>query len=344
MAQFIGLDVGHDSCHLCIVNNEGQLVEERQVRTDRSALERTLRGLDSARVLLETGSESAWIARLVEASGHVAVTCHARRLRVIAESTLKCDRLDAERLARLARLSALDAALLPAVHVRGESAQRVRAVLRVRLALVRQRTAIVNVARGLGRTQGQRLPGVKPRSLPGHVEKAERLPAEFKELVNPLMASVGSPTEQIEALNQQVEEMAQADPVSQRLQSIPGVGALTAVGYVACLEDPTRFHRSREVGPYLGLRPRLRQSGGMRHEGRIAREGDTMLRHLLVQAAHSLLNTKKDSDLKRWGTQLQRRVGRQKAAVAVARKLAVLMHRLWVSGETYQPQRARPVH
>ena len=342
--QFIGLDVGKKACHLSVIDERGNLVVSHPVRTDRRTLLAELRSYPPTRVLLETGCETSWLSRLIGEAGHQAWACHARRLRLIAESTLKCDRLDSEILARLSRLSMIDEKLVPAVHLRSEETEVVRTVLRVRSALVKQRTACTNSARGLARAQGHRLPGVKPRSLPTHVQRSRQVPEVFKGLLLPLLDNVQRLTETIEQLDQQVEQVAGQDPIVRRLQTIDGVGPLTALAFVTCIEDPTRFKKSRSVGSYLGLRPRLRASAETRHEGRITKAGDGMMRHLLGQAAHALLNSKKESELRTWGLALERRVGRQKAVTAVARKLAVLMHRLWVSEETFRRRATQVVH
>jgi transposase len=336
MEQFIGLDLGDVESSACVVDEAGRVAGVMSCRTERREVRKLFRQLAPSRVCLEVGPVSAWVSVLLEELGHEVVACNPRRLRLVAESTLKCDRLDAETLARLARLSRLDAALLPAVRHRGEGARKVRALLRVRLALLGSRTALVNTARSLARTLGQRLPGVTPGRLPEAVAKA-RLPKELKDLLAPLLEAIEHLTERLRAVDARVEELAAGEPVVERLRAVPGVGALTALAYRYCLEDPGRFARSRDVGPYLGLRPRLRQSGTARHEGHITREGDGEMRRLLVQAAHVFLRTQRDSHLRRWAQRLERRVGKKKAVTALARKLAVLMHRLWVGGEEYQP-------
>jgi transposase len=327
-----------------VIDERGELVVSHPVRTQRRTLLSELRSYPPTRVVLETGSETSWLSRLIGEAGHQAWPCHARRLRMIAESTLKCDRLDSEILARLSRLSTMDEKLVPAVHLRAEETELVRTVLRVRSALVKQRTACVNSARGLARSQGHRLPGVKPPSLPRHVKCSRQVPDGFKGLLAPLLDNVERLTETIEQMDEQVVQIGALDPVVKRLQTIDGVGPLTALAFVTCIEDPTRFAKSRSVGSYLGLRPRLRASADMRHEGRITKAGDGMLRHLLGQAAHALLNSKKESELRTWGLSLERRVGRPKAVTAIARKLAVLMHRLWVSEQNFRRRADQAAH
>jgi transposase len=339
MVEFIGMDVGGERSQVCAVNEAGQVVWEREIRTVRREVERAFRGHPKSRVCLEVGGSSAWISRLLKEMGHEVVACNPRRLRLIAESTLKCDRLDAEVLARLARLSGLDGKLVPGVYQRSEATQFVRSFLKVRRALVRNRTSAANAARGLSRSLGHVLPSVKPERLTQRVQKAT-LPEAVTSMVGPLLVTVEQLSEQIAVLDEQVAMLGAKNPVVKRLQTIDGIGPLTSLAFVSCIEDPTRFGRSRDVGAYLGLRPVLRQSGGQRHQGAITKEGDPELRALLVQAAHALMHAKRASDLKTWARGLAKRVGKKKAIIALARKLAVLMHRLWVRNESFEPQRA----
>ena len=214
--------------------------------------------------------------------------------------------------------------------------------IRVRAALVEARTALVNAARGFAKAMGERLPACDADAL--GVEKLEALPAAMGERLRPLLEQVESLTEQIQKLDSTLEQIARTQyPETELLRQMSGVGVLIALTFVLTVEDRERFQKSRDVGCYVGLRPKQSDSGQSQPQLRITKEGDRYLRKLLVQGAHCILNRRgPDTDLKRWGLKLAARGGKnakKRAIVAVARKLAVLLHRLWVTGEVYEPLR-----
>ncbi|MGH8574296.1 MAG: IS110 family transposase, partial [Gammaproteobacteria bacterium] len=264
----------------------------------------------------------------------------ARQLRLIYGSDRKSDRVDAETLARLGRL---DPALLKPIHHRGAEAQADLAQLRARDALVRTRTLLINHVRGAVKAWGARLPA---SSAPAFATRAAAaIPAVLEPALGPLVALIAALTQEIRGMERQLERVAsERYPETTRLRQPSGVGLLTALCYVLTLEDPGRFRHSRAVGPYLGLCPRRDQSGGRDAQWRITKRGDAMLRRLLVSGAQYILGPfGPDTDLRRWGLRLAARGGKnakKRAVVAVARKLATLLHRLWVSGAVYQPLRA----
>jgi transposase len=294
-----------------------------------------------SRIALETGLHSPWVSRQLTQLGHEVIVAHARNVRLIGESTRKDDRLDARTLARLARI---DPQLLSPVRHRSAEAQAQLTVIRARAALVGARTALVNAARGLAKSYGERLrkcgtQQVRPSLVTGWS-------AELRVALEPLLAEVESLNQRIADYDRRIEQIAkEAHPEVALLQQVKGVGTLIALTYVLTLEDPRRFHRSRDVGCYLGLRPGRRNSGQSQPQLHISKEGDRYLRTLLVQGAHYILGPfGQDSDLRRWGLQLAQRGGKnakKRAIVAVARKLAVLLHKLWVSGEVYEPLRSQ---
>jgi transposase len=265
--------------------------------------------------------------------GHDVVVVNPRRVKLIAESTLKTDRIDAEILARLLRG---DRTLLRPIQHRGLETQRMRAQLRTRETLVKSRTACINSARGILRGFGYRLPKGTTERFAERFDEA-RLPEELKEVVRPLVESVRVLGEQIKAHNDWVQEVASAYPEVEHFKEIDGIGTLTALAFVLCIEDPSRFPNSRRVGAYLGLRPRVRQSCTDPRMGRINKEGDGGIRRLLVQCAHGVLRSRSNSELREFGMRIKEKRGHNVAAVAVARKLAVLMHHLWTTGEEYDP-------
>ncbi len=254
-------------------------------------------------------------------------------------SSGKDDRLDARTLARLARI---DPQLLCPVKHRSAKAQADLTVIRARAGLVRSRTALVNTARGLTKSYGERLRGCNPRNL--NAEKAQGLSPELQAALQPLLAAIEALSERIYEYNQQIAKIAKESyPQVARLEQVKGVGTLIALTYLLTLEDPHRFRKSRDVGCYVGLQPGRRNSGQSEPQMHISKEGDPYLRTLLVQGAHHILGPfGADSDLPRWGLKLAERGGKngkKRAVIATARKLAVLLHRLWVGGEAYEPLR-----
>ena len=334
--QCIGLDLGAKYSVATLLTEDGGEVEaEARIRTTRAGLRRFF-DMPPAHVCMEVGSTSPWVDRLLRELGHDVITCNPRHLKIIAESTLKTDRLDSEVLARLGRLAQMDPRLLRRVQHRSAETQRQQAMLRVRGCLVASRTKCVNAARGLARTLGHPLPSCASALLPERV-RGSSVPQEVKALLEPLLETVAQLNAQVDRLDEHVLELGKDSEVIRRFQAIPGIGPLTALAFVLCIESPERFRRARDVGPFLGLRPTLRQSGDGLRRGRITRTGDPAMRCLLTQAAHALLRSKRDTDLTRWARGLLARIGRRKAVPAVARKLAVLMLRLWQTGEPYQP-------
>jgi transposase len=280
---------------------------------------------------------SPWVSRLLGELGHEVIVAHARNVRLIGESRKKDDRLDAQMLARLARI---DPQLLSPVKHRSAKAQADLTVIRARAGLVRARTALVNTARGLAKSYGERLRGCNVRNM--NPEKAQGLSPELQAALDPLLAAIESLSERICECNERIEELAQwSYPQVALLKQIKGVGTLIALTFVLTLEDAHRFRKSRDVGCYLGLQPGRRNSGQSEPQMHISKEGDPYLRTLLVQGAQHILGPfGVDCDLRRWGLKLAERggkSGKKRAIIATARKLAVLLHRLWVSGEAYEP-------
>jgi transposase len=229
--------------------------------------------------------------------------------------------------------------LCPVKH-RSRQGQADLAMIRARAGLVRARTALVNTARGLAKSYGERLRGCNVRNL--NPEKAEGLSPELQAALEPLLAAIEELSQRIGEYNQQIESLAQERyPQTALLKQVKGVGTLIALTFLLTLEDPHRFRKSRDVGCYLGLQPGRRNSGQSQPQMHISKEGDPYLRTLLVQAAQHILGPfGGDCDLRRWGLKLAERGGRsgkKRAIVATARKLAVLLHHLWVSGEVYEP-------
>src|SRR5229473_1767183 len=335
----IGLDLGDRFSHYCILNEAGEVIWESQLPTTPRGIEEVFRRIPRSRIALETGTHSPWVSRQLNQLGHEVIVAHARNVRLIGESSRKDDRLDARTLARLARI---DPQLLSPVRHRSAEAQVHLTVIRARAALVGARTALVNAARGLAKSYGERLRKCGTQQV--RRDLAAGLSVELRAALEPLLEEIESLSQRIATYDRQIEQIAQKNyPEVSLLQQVKGVGTLIALTYVLTLEDPHRFRRSRDVGCYLGLRPGRRNSGSSQPQLHISKEGDRYLRTLMVQGAHYILGPfGEDSDLRRWGLRLAERGGKnakKRAVVAVARKLAVLLHRLWVSAEVYEPLR-----
>jgi transposase len=331
----IGLDVSDRYCHVCVLDARGEVEREDRIRTTPAAVGAWFVRYAHTRVVLEVGPHSPWLSRLLKGHGHEVVVANPRRVRLIAEAERKSDRIDAETLARLGRA---DPKLLCPIEHRGEAAQQDLALLRVRENLVRSRTKLIQCARGLAKAFGVRLPTSSTPSFAKHV-RAGGLEALFPGL-DVLLDQCDALTASIRQLDREIERLGRERyPETQRLRQVAGVGPITSLAFVLTIEDPRRFAKSRSVGAYLGLTPRQRDSGDARPELAITRRGDEFMRRLLIEAAHYTLGPfGPDSQLRRFGLRLLGQGGtraKKRAVVAVARKLATLLHRLWVTGEVY---------
>jgi transposase len=339
----IGMDVGDKISRYCVLGGHGEVQSEGSVGTNRKAMAQKFSGMGRCRIALEVGTHSPWLSRLLSGLGFEVIVANARQVQLISASSRKNDRMDARMLARLARV---DPQLLRPIRHRSEQAQADLMTIRIRAALVEARTGLVNAARGFSKAMGERLPACDTDAM--GVEKLAALPAELRARLQPLLEQIEALTDQIKKLEGHIEQIARIEyPETELLRQVSGVGTLIALTFVLTVEDRERFQKSRDVGCYVGLRPRQSESGQSQPQLRISKEGDRYLRTLLVQGAHLILNRRgPDTDLKRWGLKLAARGGKngkKRAIVAVARKLAVLLHRLWVCGEVYEPLRnSRP--
>jgi transposase len=339
----IGIDLGDKVSRYCVIDEEGAEVLQDSVKTTPAGLLETFGGMARCRVAIEVGSHSRWVNELLTDLGQEVLVADPRRVPLISASDNKSDGLDAEMLARLARV---DPKLLHPIRHRGMEAQKDLTVIRARQALVEARTKLINCARGLVKTTGVRI--AKSSSQGFGRRAAEAMP----ELLRGALAAVSAYDEQIEQLGRKQY------PETARLQQVNGVGALTALTFVLTVEDPHRFRKSRDVGCYFGLRPKRDQSGDSDPQLGITKAGDPYMRQLLVNCAHHILGPfgaecklrrwglalaqqamEKDSQKIRAGKKVKKSNAKKRAITAVARKLAVLLHRLWVSGDTYEPWR-----
>ena len=335
----VGIDLGDKTSRYCVLNSSGEVVQEAGFATTKAGVAEAFEGAGRCRVAMEVGTHSPWMSRLVASLGHEVIVANARELQAISNSSRKDDRRDAETLARLARV---DPKLLRPVRHRGEKAQADLLKVRARAALVEARTSLINSARGLAKASGERLATCDADTL--SVARLAMLPSEVREALKPVIEQVESLTEKIKKYDEELEQIARTEyPETRLLKQVSGVGTLIALTFVLTVDDPGRFDKSRDVGCYAGLRPRRGDSGERQPELRITKEGDVYLRKLLVQAGQYILGQRgPDTDLRRWGLKLAGGGGKnakKRAVVAVARKLAVLLHRLWVTGEVYEPLR-----
>ena len=335
----VGIDLGDKYSYLCLLDTEsGEVIEEGRLRTTPEALRRRFSSEQQPlRVAIEAGTHSPWVSRVLEECGHEVLVANPRKTRLIYSNKRKTDEIDAENLARLARV---DPKLLYPLKHRGESSQAHLAIIRSREALVGSRTQLVNHVRGAVKSFGGRLPKCPARSF--HKKVVEHIPEALWPAIEPLLETIGSLTERIREYDRQLETISKEHyPETDLLRQVEGVGALTALTFVLTLEDPERFAKSRSVGAYLGLVPARDQSGDRDPQRRISKEGDEMLRKLLVSSAHYILGPfGSDSDLRRHGEKIASRGAKnakKRAVVAVARKLSVVLHRLWVTAELYDP-------
>ena len=335
-----GMDLGDKYSHLCLIDTQsGEIMEEGRLRTTPEAFRRRFSSERPLRIAIEAGTHSPWASRVLEECGHEVLVANARKLRLIYSNKRKTDEIDAENLARLARV---DPKLLYPLKHRDEESQAHIALIRSREALVSARTQLVNHVRGTVKSFGARLPKGPARSF--HNKAAEHIPEALMPALGPILETIGSLTQRIRDYDRKLETISKERyPETDLLRQVEGIGPLTALTFVLTIEDPYRFEKSRSVGAYLGLVPGKDQSGESDPQKRISKEGDEMLRKLLVSCAHYILGPfGSDSDLRRHGEKIASRGGKnakKRAAVAVARKLSVLLHSLWMSAEIYEPLR-----
>lgn len=333
-----GLDLGDKYSFLCVVDNkDGRVIEEKRIKSTSSAMAKYFSSCKRMRIAMETGTHSPWLSRLLKEQGHEVVVANARELRWIYKSKHKNDRADAEKLALLARF---DQRLLSPVHHRSEAHQSHLAILQAREGLVKARTNLINQVRGLVKAQGARLKKCSTEAFANKVR--DEIPEGLQEALLPLIEMIASLTERIKGFDKRIKELCEKEySHTELLRQVKGVGVISALAFVLILEDPERFDKSRSVGAYLGLTPGGKQSGEQDIKLRITKQGNDFLRKLLVQCSHYLLGPfGEDCDLKRYGQKLAASGGegaKKRAVVAVARKLSVLLHHLWVTGLVYEP-------
>jgi transposase len=340
--EYVGIDVHKGECQVCVVDDEGTIQREFRFRTTTAELTRRLERYAGSRVLIEASTESEWVARCLEslklevivANPNYALMYAARKQKV------KTDRADALALAQACRLK-----LYKPAHRMTDEQRRTRKQLGARALLVRHRSKTVNFVRAYLRSLGTPAPSCEVEQFVIKVRGLE-LPEEERVLVERLLTALEALQKQIDAFDEKIEELSENDDRVQRLTTVPGVGCITAAAFVALLWDVDRFQRAHQVEAYLGLVPGERSSGSKERKGRITKTGDSYVRALLVQCAHTILRRRNaaNAGLYDWAKQIQERSSKQVAVVALARKLAGILFAMWRDEKefdsTKQPRRS----
>lgn len=335
----VGIDVSDHLTSFCVLDRQGEILEEGKVRTSPEGFARRFSAVEPCRMVMEVGTHSRWASKLLADFGHEVIVANPWKVRLIANSIKKTDRSDAETLARLGRV---DPKLLSPVVHRGDKAQADLAIIHARESLIASRRLLINHIRGAVKSFGSRVPICDADVF--HKKAPDSLPEELRPALMPLVTVIAQLTGEIRQADARIEQLCNDRyPETGVLRQVQGVGPLISLAYVLTIDDPFRFKTSRTLGPYLGLVPRQRDSGQMAPQLKISKAGDKFLRKLLVNGAHYILGYRgPDTDLRRWG--LAHAVGgkaaKKRAVVGVARRLAVLLHSLWVTGEVYAPLRS----
>lgn len=335
----VGLDVGDRVTHLCALDAERGVLARGRFATTLEAVHESFRGLPPLRIVLEAGSQSPWLSAELRAMGHQVQVADPRRVALIAKGHRKTDRRDAEVLARLA-LGMPE--LLGDVHHRSLEDQADVAMLRARDLCVRMRTMCVQHVRGTLKVFGVRMRSCSTAGF--HRAVRGVIPEALLPALEGVLSILAGLERQIRDYEKRMARIVrERKQVATSFQEVNGVGAVTSLAFALTVDDPTRFSSSRTVGSWVGLAPRVHASGDHDPQLSISKTGDGYLRRLLVQCAQYILGRfGQDCDLRRFGLKLVERGGKgakRRAVTAVARKLAVLLHRLWVTGEPYDPFR-----
>ncbi|WP_443747245.1 IS110 family transposase [Asticcacaulis solisilvae] len=332
---YAGLDVSDKTTHICAVDTDGKVAWRGVCVTDPEIIATQLnaRCPDLVRVVLETGTLSSFLYHgLLERGLPVVCICARHAKGVLSVQVNKSDVHDAEGLAQMARTG-----WFKAVHMKDSQTHLDRARLKMREQMVRAHNTMVNQMRGLLKLFGLRLGGsTTPGMRNKRLDFLFRQKPELRDIFAPMITSLTALEAQIKAISATIKRRAQSDAVCERLMTVPGVGPITAMTYICSIEDPKRFAHGCDAGAYAGLAPRRFQSGERDTKGHISKAGDRTLRHALYEAANNLLcRVKRPFALQTWGKALALAKGGKRARVAVARKLAALLHKLWLSGERF---------
>jgi transposase len=337
--DYIGIDLHKNSSQVCILTEDGELIE-RRIKTGRESFDELFSERPPARILVEASTESEWAARHFEGLGHEVIVADPNFAPMYAtrDRRIKTDKRDARALCEACRLGAYRPA-----HRTSDRQRDVRAHLAVRETLVRTRSKYISLIGALARREGCRIEAGPSPSFARRVAEAG-LPAHTLAQIEPLLVMLGALNGQIKSADKRLEEIVNADEVVQRLCSVPGVGPVVATTFAATLDDASRFLGAKHVRSYLGLVPREYSSGERQRRGRISKAGSARARSLMVEAAWSLLRwkTERTRALHEWWGRIAQRRGKATAVVALARKLAGIMFAVWRDGTEFDPLLLRP--
>jgi transposase len=333
--EHVGMDVGLRESQLAILTEAGELVDKR-IRTDRNRLIQFFGGRAKTKILLEASTESEWIARCLEELGHDVVVADPNYAPMYSHRTrrVKTDRRDAHALAEACRLEAYRPA-----HRASDEQQRLKGALAIRDSLVRTRTRWMVLVRALLRREGIRVPSATGEVFARRVQDLA-LPVHLTVEVAPLLALLTPLNEHIRSLDQHLARIVGSNETAKRLTTVPGVGAVTAVSFLATLDEASRFHGAHQVESYLGLVPMEWSSSEIQRRGHITKAGNGRMRWLLVEAAWRVLTGRQNAaaaPLRRWAERIALRRGRSIAAVALARRLAGILYAVWRDRTDYDP-------
>lgn len=329
---YCGIDLGSKSSAVCIDDDKGRRISEFECPTDENSYLKWSTGRVQMHCIVEASPLAEWAAQTLEGLGHRVSIIDPRRAKAVICTKKKTDRLDARNLAKMARTG-----WYTEVHRKSSDARMVRTLLKARMGLLE--TAHAQQSRVLGLLRAHGIKGISTRGGDFEVRVLARIKERapgLEPILAPLLKIWRQSRQEADALTKQLVEQSKADPICRLLMSVPGVGPIVSASFVAVIDDPGRFTDSSDVASYLGLVPRVHQSGATDYRGRITKEGDGLSRWLLVEAANALLTRcRRNCALREWGLQLREKKGLAKARVAVARKLAVLLHRIWTTGEPF---------
>jgi transposase len=333
----IGMDMGDKNHRICVIGADAEVVAKEDIGNRVGAIREYFGKYEPCVIAMEAGTHSAWVSRELEAMGHEVLVGNPRKLRAIWDTDEKDDDRDAEMLARIARF---DRSLLHPIHHRGKEAHTDLAVLKARDVLVRSRSKLVAHVRGSVKASGSRIRSCSAESF--HYKAIGEIPEELRKALAAMIEVIEDLTARIREYDKQIEALCDKKyPETDMIRQIAGVGPITALGYVLTIEESSRFQKSRTAGAFLGLTTKRDKSGETDKQLHITKAGNVYLRRLLVGSAQYIMGPfGPDCDLRRFGMKLAQRGGKnakRRAVVAVARKLAVLIHHLWASGETYDP-------
>ena len=337
MKQYVGLDISMEETSVCVLDQVGGVTFEGCVPTDPEAIAKLLRrhASNAERIVFETGSLSNWLWHQLRALGFPVICLDARHASAALSMRInKSDQNDAKGLAELARMGWYREAA-----VKGTESWRTRSMLAARNKLVDLRRDLDNQMRGLCKGLGMVLGRAGSINLARKVNAVLAEAPDLQDIFAPLLLAQSCLTEQIEKLDRELVAMAKDDQTVRRMMTVPGIGPLTALAFVVTIDNPARFRHSADVGAYLGLTPRRYQSGEIDRTGRISKRGNHQARTYLFEAANVLLTVvRQGSALKRWGSKLAKRIGTKKAKVALARKMAIILHAIWTDGTVFQAE------